>query len=247
MIFNHIKLPVLQFDLISETTETGRKYTLPDGRKYDSVTTILSHAKDKTFLKEWRNRVGEEEANRIVRRSTSRGTKLHDACEKYLLNELTDFKIKTLMPDVKDFFMQLKPHIDKNIGNVYGTEQVLYSDRLKMAGRTDCVAEWNGKLSIVDYKNSIKEKQEDWIQDYFLQCTAYAEMFGDLTGIQIEQVVVLIANEEGTPQIFVREKSKYLPQFNELVNNYRNSTSEDSLSINTNSTNTNTGEKNEPR
>jgi genome maintenance exonuclease 1 len=140
------------------------------------------------------------------------------------LNELTDFKIKTLMPDVKDFFTQLKPHIDKNIGNVYGTEQVLYSDRLQMAGRTDCIAEWNGKLSIVDYKNSIKEKQEDWIQDYFLQCTAYAEMFGDLTGIQIEQIVVLIANEEGTPQIFVREKSKYLPQFNELVNNYRNST-----------------------
>ena len=223
MIFNHIKLPALQFDLISETTETGRKYTLPDGRKYDSVTTILSHAKDKTFLKEWRNRVGEEEANRIVKRSTSRGTKLHEACEKYLLNELTDMKISMLMPDVKDFFMQLKPHIDKNVGNVYGTEQALFSDRLKIAGRTDCIAEWNGKLSIVDYKNSIREKREDWIQDYFIQCTAYANLFEDLTGVPIEQVVVLIANEEGKPQIFEREKTKYQAQFDKLVEDYRKS------------------------
>jgi ATP-dependent exoDNAse (exonuclease V) beta subunit len=223
MIFNHIKLPALQFDLISETTETGRKYTLPDGRKYDSVTTILSHAKDKTFLKEWRNRVGEEEANRIVRRSSSRGTKLHDACEKYLKNELTDMKISGLMPDVKDFFMQLKPHIDKNIGNVYGTEQALFSDRLKIAGRTDCIAEWAGKLSIVDYKNSIKEKREDWIQDYFIQCTAYANLFEDLTGLPIEQIVVLIANEEGKPQIFEREKTKYQAQFDKLVLDYRKS------------------------
>jgi genome maintenance exonuclease 1 len=223
MIFNHIKLPALQFDLISETTETGRKYTLPDGRKYDSVTTILSHAKDKTFLKEWRNRVGEEEANRIVKRSTSRGTKLHDACEKYLKNELTDMKISALMPDVKDFFMQLKPHIDKNVGNVYGTEQALFSDRLKIAGRTDCIAEWQGKLSIVDYKNSIREKREDWIQDYFIQCTAYANLFEDLTGVPIEQVVVLIANEEGKPQIFEREKTKYQAQFDKLVYDYRKS------------------------
>lgn len=205
MIFNHIKLPQLQFDLVAETTETGRKYVLPDGRKYDSVTTILSHAKDKTFLNEWRARIGEEEANRIVRRSSSRGTKLHDACEKYLKNELTDFKIKTLMPDVKDFFLQLKPLIDKNVGVVYGTEQALFSDRLKIAGRTDCIAEWANKISIVDYKNSIKEKREDWIQDYFIQCTAYANLFEDLTGLPIEQIVVLIANEEGTPQVFVRK------------------------------------------
>jgi len=223
MIFNHIKLPQLQFDLVTETTESGRKYVLPDGRKYDSVTTILSHAKDKTFLKEWRNRVGEEEANRIVKRSSSRGTKLHDACEKYLKNELTDMKIKTLMPDVKDFFLQLKPLIDKNVGVVYGTEQALFSDRLKIAGRTDCIAEWSGKISIVDYKNSIKEKREDWIQDYFIQCTAYANLFEDLTGLPIEQIVVLIANEEGTPQEFVREKTKYQAQFDKLVEDYRKS------------------------
>jgi genome maintenance exonuclease 1 len=222
-MFEHVKLPALQFDLVAETTETGRKYHVPNGKKYDSVTTILSHAKDKTFLNEWRARIGEDEANRIVKKSSSRGTKLHDACEKYLKNELTDMKIRMLMPDVKDFFTQLRPHIDKNIGKVYGTEQALYSDRLRIAGRTDCIAEWGGLLSIVDYKNSIKEKREDWIQDYFIQCTAYATMFEDLTGISIPQIVVLIANEEGLPQVFVREKINYLPQFNKLVNDYRNS------------------------
>ena len=211
-MFEHVKLPALQFDLVAETTETGRKYHVPNGKKYDSVTTILSHAKDKTFLNEWRARIGEDEANRIVKKSSSRGTKLHDACEKYLKNELTDMKIRMLMPDVKDFFTQLRPHIDKNIGKVYGTEQALYSDRLRIAGRTDCIAEWGGLLSIVDYKNSIKEKREDWIQDYFIQCTAYATMFEDLTGISIPQIVVLIANEEGLPQVFVREKINYLPQ-----------------------------------
>jgi len=124
------------------------------------------------------------------------------------------------MPDIKDFFLQLRPYIDQNIGNVYGLGQALYSDRLRMAGRTDCIAEWDGKLSIVDYKNSIKEKKEDWIQNYFIQCTAYAEMFEDRTGLPIEQIVVAIANEEGTPQIFIREKSKYVGELNRYIENY---------------------------
>lgn len=222
-VFEHIKLPELQFDLQSETLETGRKYFLPDGRKFDSVTTILSHNKDKSFLESWRQRVGEEEANRIVRKSSSRGTKLHEVCEKYLLNELTDMKIRMMMPDIKDFFLQLRPLIDANVGLVYGLEQALYSDKYSMAGRTDCIAEWNTKLSIVDYKNSIKEKDESWIQDYFLQCTAYATMFTEITKLPIEQIVVLIANEEGKPQVFVREINKYFSDFEQVVHNYHNS------------------------
>lgn len=223
-MFNFVQLPELAYDLNSETTESGRKYVTPDGKKYASVTTILSHNKDKSALFEWRKRVGEKEANRITAKSAGRGTKLHTACEKYLLNEMTDMKIRTLMPDVKDFFMQLRPHIDKNVGDVYGLEQALYSHRLKMAGRTDCIAMWDGKLSIVDYKNSIKEKREEWIQDYFIQCTAYAEMFEERTNMPIEQIVVLIANEEGKPQVFVREKSKYVAQLNSIVENYYRTT-----------------------
>ena len=222
MSFNFVKLPALDFDLQSVTVEGSRKYTTPEGKIYPSVTTILSHSTDKTFLFEWIKRVGEEEANRIVKKSSGRGTKLHSVCEKYLLNELNDMKIRMMMPDIKDFFLQLRPHIDKNIGNVYGLEQALYSDRLRMAGRTDCIAEWNGKLSIVDYKNSIKEKREDWIQNYFIQCTAYAEMFEERTGLPIEQIVVAIANEEGTPQIFIREKSKYIADLHNYIGNYWN-------------------------
>lgn len=222
-VFEHIKLPELQFDLESETTEKGRKYFLPDGRTYDSVTTILSHNKDETALIKWRERVGEQEADKITKKSSSRGTKLHEACEKYLLNELTEMKIRMMMPDIKDFFTQLRPHIDKNIGAVYGLEQVLYSDKYRMAGRTDTIAVWNDKLSIIDYKNSIRDKKEEWIQNYFIQCTAYSLMFTEITKLPIEQIVVLIANEEGTPQVFVREVNKYLPMFEELIHNYHNS------------------------
>jgi len=141
-------------------------------------------------------------------------------CEKYLLNELTDFKIRMMMPDIKDFFMQLRPHIDQNVGDVFGLELPLYSDVLKLAGRTDCVALWNDKVSIIDYKNSRKEKKEEWIQNYFVQCTAYAVMFEERTGIPVEQIVVAIANEEGTPQIFIREKSKYLEELQSYIERY---------------------------
>ncbi len=124
------------------------------------------------------------------------------------------------MPDIKDFFMQLRPHIDQNVGDVFGLELPLYSDVLKLAGRTDCVALWNDKVSIIDYKNSRKEKKEEWIQNYFVQCTAYAVMFEERTGIPVEQIVVAIANEEGTPQIFIREKSKYLEELQSYIERY---------------------------
>lgn len=220
-VFNHIKLPELNFDLEAKTTDSGRKYFTPEGNAYPSITTILSAFTDKKFLVEWRKRIGEEEANKITKKSSTRGTKLHSICEKYLLNEMNEMKIKTLMPDIKDFFLQLKPYIDENVDNVYGTEQALYSDVLKIAGRTDCIAEWNGKISIIDYKNSIRMKEEKNIQNYFIQCTAYAQMFEFLTKKPIEQIVVAIANEEGKPQIFVRETNKYLHILNKMTEDYQ--------------------------
>ncbi len=220
-VFNHIKLPELDFDLEAKTTDSGRKYFTPEGNSYPSITTVLSAFTDKKFLVEWRKRIGEEEANKITKKSSTRGTKLHSICEKYLLNEMNEMKIKTLMPDIKDFFLQLKPYIDENVDNVYGTEQALYSDVLKIAGRTDCIAEWNGKISIIDYKNSIRMKEEKNIQNYFIQCTAYAQMFEFLTKKPIEQIVVAIANEEGKPQIFVRETTKYLLILNKMTEDYQ--------------------------
>ena len=220
--FNHVKLSELDYELESVTTEKGRAYKTPGGKFYPSITTLLSYSTDKTFLEEWRNRIGEAEANKITKKSSDRGTKLHEMCEKYLLNELTDFKIRMMMPDIKDFFLQLRPHIDSNVGDVYGLEVPLYSDKLRLAGRTDCIAIWNNKLSVIDYKNSRKEKKEEWIKHYFIQCTAYAVMFEERTGIPIDQIVVAIANEEGTPQIFVREKSNYLLELQSYIERYWN-------------------------
>jgi ATP-dependent exoDNAse (exonuclease V) beta subunit len=220
MPFEHVKLSELDFDLKSVTTDSGRRYSTPDGKVYPSITTVLSHSTDKTHIFEWRKRIGAEAANKITAKSSSRGTKLHTICENYVLNELNDMKIRMMMPDIKDFFMQLKPLMDQHIGKVYGTEQALFSHRLRLAGRTDCIAEWDGKLSIIDYKNSIREKKEEGILNYFIQGTGYAEMFEDRTGKPVEQVVVLIANEEGKPQVFVKKKEDYLEKLHEYIDNY---------------------------
>jgi ATP-dependent exoDNAse (exonuclease V) beta subunit len=220
MPFEHVKLSELDFDLKSVTTDSGRRYSTPDGKVYPSITTVLSHSTDKTHIFEWRKRIGAEAANKITAKSSSRGTKLHTICENYVLNELNDMKIRMMMPDIKDFFMQLKPPMDQHIGKVYGTEQALFSHRLRLAGRTDCIAEWDGKLSIIDYKNSIREKKEEGILNYFIQGTGYAEMFEDRTGKPVEQVVVLIANEEGKPQVFVKKKEDYLEKLHEYIDNY---------------------------
>jgi genome maintenance exonuclease 1 len=217
--FEYVKLPQLQFDLQAETSERGRTYKTPTGQKYPSITTVLS-SYNKKALFEWRRRVGEEEANRVARKASSRGTKMHTVCENYLLNEITEVKMRTMMPDTKSLFLQLKPFIDEHVGKVYGLEQALYSDRLRLAGRCDCIAEWNGKISIVDYKSASREKSEEGILNYFMQCSAYAEMFGEITGIEIEQIVVAIAVEDGNPQIFERQKHTYLPHLHEYIGKY---------------------------
>jgi len=122
--------------------------------------------------------VGEEEANKVSGKASRRGTALHSVCEKYLLNEMNELRMQTMMPNIKELFLQLRPELDQNIGKIYSLEQALYSDGLKIAGRVDCIAEWDGELAVIDFKTSSKEKWEDGILNYFMQCSAYAEMFG---------------------------------------------------------------------
>ena len=217
-LFEHVKLPELDYDLEAETSESGsRVYTTPDGNQYKSITTLLSEYSKQGIL-EWRERVGEEEANRISKKASKRGTKLHDICEKYLLNELSDMKIKMMMPDIKETFLQIRKNLDTSIGKIYALEQALYSDELQVAGRVDCIAEWNGVLSIVDFKTSKKLKEEHYIQNYFMQCTAYALMFKELTGKDIEQIVVAIAvDNEPESQIFIRRKADYVDQLMQYI------------------------------
>lgn len=217
--FNHVKLDALNFDLESVTLPTGRTYVAPDGTKYPSVTTVLSTYNKKAIL-EWRKRVGEEEANKISTKASTRGTKLHSVCEKYLLNELTDMKMRSMMPDTKSLFLKMRDRIDDSIDNIYSIEQALYSKKLRVAGRVDCIAEWDGVLSVIDFKTSSKLKKEEYIENYFMQCTTYTVMFEELTGIPIGQIVVAIAVENEDPQFFIKQQEQYLHKTVNFINNY---------------------------
>ena len=219
MPFNFIHLPELDFDLKAETTEQGRKYVTPEGKKYPSVTTVLS-SYNKKAIYEWRQRVGNEEANKIAGRASRRGTKLHTLCEQYILGDLTEFERLKLMPLDKMMFGQIKPMLDNHVNNVYCLEQALYSDILRLAGRVDLIAEWDGEISVIDFKSSTKEKNENNIRNYFMQCSAYAEMFEERTKMPVEQIVVVIATEEQIPQIFVKNKKDYLAELNQYIDNY---------------------------
>ena len=220
MNFCHVKLSELDFELESTTTEKGRVYRVPGGELYPSITTVLS-AYNKKAIMEWRQRVGEEKANEISRKASGRGTKLHNTVEKYLLNEMSDIKIQTMMPDIKEMFFDMRKIIDENIGDIYGIEQPLYSHKLKLAGRCDCIAEWNGELAIVDWKTASRTKDKDHIQNYFMQAMAYAEMFEERTGRAIDTIVVAISVQSESPQLFVEKKSKYLLPLNEYNERYQ--------------------------
>jgi genome maintenance exonuclease 1 len=124
------------------------------------------------------------------------------------------------MPDVKEFFLKLRPIIDENLGDVYTQEQALYSHQLKVAGRVDLIGIWNGKLSVIDFKTSTKLKVEENIQNYFMQCTAYALMFSELTGMWIDDIVVLIATEEGATQVFERQIHDYRKPLMQYIDKY---------------------------
>ena len=217
--FNHVKLSELDFELESETTESGRIYKTPGGKSYPSITTVLSEYNRKAIY-EWRQRVGEEQSNKISRAASGRGTKLHNAVEKYLLNEMTQMKYQMMLPDTKELFLKVKPFLDNHIGDIYGIEQPLYSDRLRIAGRCDCIAEWEGELSIVDWKTSTNPKEKEYIQNYFMQASAYAEMFEEITGRSINQIVIAIAVENGTNLLFIEEKTKYLLPLNQYIERY---------------------------
>ncbi len=224
MAFYNHKISGLDFDLKTQTTEQGRRYLTPSGDAYPSVTTILSEY-NKKAIQAWRQRVGAEEANKISRVAANRGTKVHSLCENYLLNKLTELKEQSLMPDLKQMFSSIKPIMDERISTVYALEQALYSDKMKLAGRVDCIAKWNGATSIIDFKTSSKPKKEEWIQNYFMQCTAYALMLEELAEasgdkIKINEVVVLIAVYDSEPQVFVREKDEFIEPLLGYIDKY---------------------------
>ena len=216
MKFKHIGCDI-DYDLETETINGKRFYKTPEGLLYPSVTTITGqHGKDKIL--EWRRRVGEEEANRISTKASNRGTKVHKICENYLNNEedyarTNPAHIHKTMPDSIAMFKSLQPLLDEHVNNIHALEIPLYSHHLKVAGRVDCIAEYDGKLSIIDFKTSGRLKEESWIKGYFMQCSAYAVMYEERTGIPVSQIVIMIAVDSEHPQVFVKKRNDYIKDF----------------------------------
>ena len=216
MDFKHLNIHNFP-NLKAKTTEKGRRYFV-EGNAYPSVTTVIGEMKKRSIM-EWRRKVGEEEANAISKRATTRGNKCHKLAEDYLSNKPLD----RYRDDVLSLglFHQIRPYIDK-INNIHALEESLYSHTLKLAGRVDCIAEYDNELAIIDFKTSTKFKREEWIQDYFSQETAYAIMFQELTGLKVKQLVTIIAVETGTPQVFVKKDIlTYVPKLKDYIDYYR--------------------------
>ena len=205
--FSYVEgLPDLQ-PLATEEIGGKRYYVTPSGKKLPSVTTVLGHFK-KQSINEWRNRIGHEEAQKISTRASVRGTKFHSLLEKYVSNERLLFE--NVMPDMIQAFYDIKPTLDR-IDNIHYIESPLWSERLGLAGRTDVIGEFDGTLSIIDFKTSLKEKKEEWIDNYFEQGTAYSLMYKERVGRPIEQIVILISVDgRDEPQIFIKKTSDYV-------------------------------------
>lgn len=213
-MFTHIK--DLEFPKLKRiTSDNGsRVYETPSGKAYPSVTTVVGLLKKQVIL-EWRKRVGDEEANRISSTAARRGTRVHTFCEKYLLNEEVDAGIFD-----KDMWLRFKPLLD-DIDNIYALEQSLFSDHLEVAGTVDCIAEYKGKMSVIDFKTSKRIKSKNDIHDYFMQCSAYAVAFEEMTGIPVPQIVILMAVDDEDPIVFVEKRNSWIKGFIDLRSEYR--------------------------
>ena len=185
-----------------------------NGKNYPSITTVLGIRKSEA-LKGWREKIGESVANWEMGRAARRGKSFHTLVEQYLKGETPS--IRDVLP--LGLFKLLKPYIDQ-IDNIHLLEAIMYSKKLTVAGQVDCVAEYNGKLSVIDFKTANKERQEDWIDNYFLQTTAYAHMYEETFGTPIEQIVILIASEDGTTQAFIKNKADYEKELGKAIQGF---------------------------
>ncbi len=184
-----------------------RLYNLPNGDWVPSITSVTSFYNREVFRK-WRQRVGEKEANRVTKESTERGTDYHEAAQAYLENKELDWD--NYLPLTQFMFKSSQPYLDK-IGKIHAIERTLYSEYLGLAGRVDCIAEYDGELAIIDFKTSKKIKPEKWIEQYFVQETAYACMYYELTGIPVEKLITIMVTPEGDVHVYdKRNKSDYI-------------------------------------
>ena len=204
--------------LVTQERGGKRHYVAPSGHLLPSVTTVLSHFNQKSLV-DWRARVGQAEANRISNVASTRGTRFHSLMERYLRNE--DNILRDVMPDMKQAFFDIRPTLQK-INNIHYIEAQLYSMSLGVAGRTDVIAEYDGVLSIIDFKTSRREKKEQHIHGYYEQATAYSLMYEELTGTAVDQIVILMSSDGlDKPQIFVQEKGNYIASLKAKIKTFQ--------------------------
>lgn len=206
-MFNHIDLELPKLE--RETIDGVRYYKVSDGdqlKKLVSITSITSHINRQIFI-DWRKKIGEDEANKITKAATSRGTDLHTLVENYLQNTS---ELPKVQPISTHLFRIAKSDLD-NIDNIHALEESMYSLELGIAGTVDCIAEYNGELAIIDFKTSKKPKPREWIDHYFVQCAAYACMLYELTGIIVKKFVIIMTCENGECEIYEEyDKKRYI-------------------------------------
>lgn len=200
---------------VRDVVDGSRVYVTPEGNVYPSITSILGR-EPKPGIEAWKERVGYQEANKIMKESAALGTMVHSLCEDYLYNE----KLQCEDPEAISVFNRLR-FLLGNVDNIYGIEMPLHSDILKVAGTADCIAEYNGVLSVIDFKTSRKPKREDWIGDYFIQAFFYTAAFYEMTGVLPEQIVILVAVRNSFEvQVFrkpFREMDVYISQLIDIM------------------------------
>tara|TARA_B100000749_G_C18252449_1_gene392926 strand:- start:42 stop:740 length:699 start_codon:yes stop_codon:yes gene_type:complete len=205
--FTHLATrPDLSFGMRSETINGKRTYVTPDDNIYPSITTVLGQL-SKADIQKWRERVGETEANKISGKASRRGTRVHSVCESYIQNKEKYLNGET--PHIVELFKTIEPFFER-VNNIQGVELALYSDHFGIAGRTDCIAEFDGVLSVIDYKTSNKIKKKEWCEKFFAQGAFYGIAYEELTSIPVPQVVIIIAVENEQPQLFVEKRDDWV-------------------------------------
>ena len=216
MTFKFVDVELEPLEVEPVNKDGVRFYKLPKTDKYYPSVTSITSFKNAKFFKDWRTKIGEDEANRITARATQRGTAFHSIAEDYINGELDLDKYLDNNPLSVRMFQSAKDTLNR-INNIHCLESFLYSHYLGLAGRVDCIAEFDGELAVIDFKTSTKEKKEEHIENYFVQETAYAAMFLERTGIEVKKIVTLIATEEGSIQVFQKHN---LDDYLQLLKSY---------------------------
>ena len=218
-LFIHRPLEILNTDILEQVnTDAGRFYKTPTGDLYPSVTTVTG-LMGLEGIKAWRKKVGEEAANAISSGAAVRGTRIHQLCEDYLNNNEIDASKYSYQDAVN--FKEFMPLLNDHLNNIIVQETRLYSDYLRMAGTVDCVAEWKGKLAIIDFKTARKHKNRDYITNYFCQAAAYAIMFEERYAIPISRLVILISVDDDVPQVFEERRDVFVKQLLDVRQQYK--------------------------